>query len=93
MDHKEQYRYAVMSAQPQPYTGDFPVQIHYHFKLTGNQLDIDNHIYMVKLCADALVQCRVFPGDEQKYIGAITITAEKVPKGGGDEVVVEISPV
>lgn len=92
MQHKEQYQYAVMSARPKAYTGTFPVHIHYHFKTTGNQLDIDNYGYMAKLCADALVQLEVLPDDDQKYIAAVTTTAQKVKKGGDNEVVVTIKP-
>lgn len=90
MQHKQQWQLAVMVAKPETYEGAFPVHIHYHFKTIGNQLDIDNYGYMAKMVADALVQRGVLPDDDQKYIAAVTTTAEKVKKGGADEVEVEI---
>lgn len=91
-DHKDDYHFAVMSANPRPYTGPFPIHAHYHFKLRGNRLDISNHSYMLKMTEDGLVACGVIPDDSPKYINAITITAEKA-KDDEDEVVeVELSP-
>lgn len=92
MEHKELYQEAVLFSQVKPYTGSFPVHIHYHFKLTGTPLDIDNHSYMEKMLADALVANGVLPDDTQAYIGARTTTAEKIKKGEPDEVVIHISP-
>ena len=76
--------------RPQPFSGPYPVHIHYHFKLAGSRLDIDNHSYMGKLCLDALVAVGVLPGDEQKYVSGITITAEKIAKEHDNEVDVVI---
>jgi len=91
MRHKEEYQYAVLYAKIAPYSGLYPIHVHYHFKLRGSRLDIDNHVYMSKMVADALVACGVLAGDEQEYINGITITAEKAPKTGRDEVTVEFS--
>jgi len=77
------YHMAVLASQPQPYTGNFPVSCHYHFKLNGSRLDISNHAYMQKMIEDGLVACGVFPDDDQKYVASITTTAEYVPKGRG----------
>jgi Holliday junction resolvase RusA-like endonuclease len=90
MRHKEDYWYAVQEAKIAPYSGEYPIHVKYHFKLTGTPLDIDNHVYMAKMVADALVAAEIIPGDEQKYICAITVTAEKVKKGGVDVVDVEL---
>ena len=35
---------------------------------------------------DCLVECQVIPDDDQKYVGMISMTAEKVGKDGQDEV-------
>ena len=78
---KDDFHLAVMSANPKPYTGDFPIHAHYHFKLRGRGYDISNHAYMTKLLEDGLVACGVIPDDTPKYINAITITAEKAKKG------------
>ena len=45
---------------------------------------------MGKLCLDALVAVGVLPGDEQKYVSGITITAEKIAKEHDNEVDVVI---
>lgn len=88
-EHKNAYYLAVLSAKPKRYEGAFPVHCHYHFRLRGTQLDIVNHSYMVKMGEDALVAAGVLPGDDPKYVGRITITAEKVGKGEEEDVVVE----
>lgn len=89
--HKEAYQCAVMCARPQPYSGPFPVHCHYHFRLTGNRLDVSNHAYMLKMTEDALVACGVFPDDTPEFISGVSVTAEHVKKGAGDdEVVVSI---
>lgn len=46
---------------------------------------------MSKMVADSLVVAGIIPGDEQEYISAITITAEKVGKGARDEVEVSLT--
>lgn len=91
MRHKDEYQIAVLASKIARYEGSYPIHIKYHFKLTGSRLDIDNHVYMGKMVADALVACGVIPGDEQEYIGAMTITAEKLPKGESNQVEVEFS--
>lgn len=93
MEHKEAYWCAVLEAKIDRYEGLYPVHVHYHFKLRGTPLDIDNHAYMAKMMADSLVAAEVIPGDEQEYIGAITITAEKVGKVGRNEVNISLDPV
>lgn len=93
MRHKEEYQWAVLEAKVPVWEGGFPVHIHYHFKLTGSRLDIDNHAYMEKMIADALVANGVLPDDTQEYIGAKTTTAEKLPKGESNRVEVTIVPV
>jgi hypothetical protein len=93
MEHKEAYWCAVLEAKIDRYEGPYPIHVHYHFKLHGTPLDIDNHVYMAKMVADSLVVAGIIPGDEQEYIGAITITAEKVRKGGTDEVEVSLTPL
>ncbi len=90
-EHKDDYHFAVMSVNPKPYTGQFPIHVHYHFKLHGKPLDIANHAYMQKMVEDGLVACGVIPDDTQKYVNAITITAEPAKKGEDDVVVVELS--
>jgi hypothetical protein len=92
MSHKDAYYYAVLEARLLQYEGPYPIHIHYYFKLRGAPLDIDNHVYVSKMVADSLVAAQVIPGDEQEYIGAVTITAEKVGKGARDEVLVEFAP-
>ena len=74
------------------YEGNFPVKCHYHFKLSGPQLDISNHAYMVKMVEDALVANGVIPEDDQKYVSEIRVTAEKVKKTALNEVDVTIKP-
>lgn len=91
--HKDEYYMAVLSKRPAPYTGPFPVRIHYHFKLAGKQLDIDNHGYMEKMLADSLVHVGVLPDDTPQYIGAKLTTASKAKKGEYDTVEVTITAV
>lgn len=89
--HKDMYRLAVMCVPTvRAYEGTYPVQMRYHFRLHGSRLDISNHAYMLKMVEDALVQCGVIPGDDQKYVAGVTITAERADF---DEVDVEILPV
>ena len=88
--HKDNYHLAVLASKPEPWTGDFPVHVHYHFKLRGNRLDISNHAYMQKMVEDGLVACGVLPDDDQKYVSGITVTAEQIKKGEDDEVVIII---
>ena len=88
--HKDMYRLAVMCAPTvRPYEGTYPVKMHYHFRIQGSRLDISNHAYMLKMVEDGLVQCGVIPGDEQKYVAEISMTAEKADF---DEVDVTITP-
>jgi len=91
MQHKEDYYYSVLEAEPKPWTGDFPIKCHYHFRLRGSRLDISNHAYMLKMIEDALVLAEVIPGDEPKYVSQISITAEKVGKDEDETVTVELS--
>ena len=88
---KDDYHFAVMSVQPKPYTGNFPIHVHYHFKLHGRRYDISNHAYMLKMTEDGLVACGVIPDDTPKYINAITITAEKAKEDEDEVVEVELS--
>lgn len=88
--HKDEYYLSVLSANPQPYAGPFPAAFHYHFRLHGSKLDISNHAYMLKMVEDALVACGVIPADDQKYVGRITISAERADQ---DEVDVTITPL
>lgn len=90
--HKDQYFYAVLAHKPPVYTGTYPVHAHYHFRLHGSRLDISNHAYMLKMTEDALVAAGILPGDEQKYVGQITITAERITDGC-DEVEVILQPL
>lgn len=90
--HKEHWRWALLTLQPQPYQGEYPVACHYHFRLVGNRYDVSNHAYMMKMAEDALVTQGVIPDDTQRYVAAITITAEKLPRGGANEVVIGIEP-
>lgn len=89
MRHKEAYFYAIKEAKIAPWQGLYPVHVKYHFKLKGTPLDIDNHVYMAKMVLDSLVAAEIIPGDDQTYVSAITITAEKIKKGEPD--VVEVS--
>lgn len=93
MRHKAEYQMAVLASKIDRYEGEYPLHIHYHFKLTGTPLDIDNHAYMEKMVADALVANGVIPDDTQQYIGARTTTAEKLKKGEMDMVEVELIPM
>jgi len=87
--HKEKYHWAVLAGKPKPYTGDFPVHCHYHFRVHGTPLDQSNYGYMLKLVEDGLVQAGVLPGDDPKYVASLTITSEK---DKADEVDVTITP-
>jgi hypothetical protein len=89
MRHKDEYQMAVLASKIDRYEGLYPIHVKYHFKLTGSRLDIDNHVYMSKMTADALVACGVIGGDEQDFISAMTITAEKLKKGEDEVVEVE----
>jgi len=88
---KDDYHFAVMSVNPPPYQGKFPVQVHYHFCLQGKPLDISNYSYMTKLIEDSLVACGVLPDDNPKYVRSITITAQPNKKGEDDVVEIHIS--
>lgn len=88
--HKEMYYLATLSAKPKPYTGTFPVHMHYHFRLHGKPLDISNHAYMQKMVEDSLVHLGVLPDDTPQYVAGITITAEK---DQSDEVDITITPI
>lgn len=72
--------------------GEYPVKMHYHFRLPGKQLDISNHAYMQKMVEDGLVNAGVIPGDEPRYVCDLRITAEQIGKDEEGEVLVEISP-
>lgn len=89
-EHKRQYHFAVLAGKPKPYTGTFPVHMSYHFRLHGTRLDTSNHAYMQKMVEDGLVAAGILPGDEPKYVGAITITGSK---DEADEVDIEIHPL
>lgn len=80
-EHKEDWYYSVLEAKPQRYQGEYPVEMHYHFKTSGSPLDISNHAYMLKMCEDALVHCKVLPDDTQQYVGWLSTSAEKVKNG------------
>lgn len=89
--HKDDYHLAVLCAGvAEPYSGTFPVHVHYHFRLHGTPLDISNHAYMLKMVEDGLVARGILPGDEPKYVARISVTAEK---DKADEVDVTITPV
>jgi hypothetical protein len=91
--HKDDYRLTVLCVpEVRPYEGEYPVHIHYHFRLAGSKLDISNHAYMIKMLEDALVACGVIPDDDQQYVGMISVTSERVAKGEYDEVDVELIP-
>lgn len=91
--HKNDYRLAVMCVPGlKPFTGQYPVHMSYHFRLSGTALDISNHAYMQKMVEDGLVACGVIPDDSPKYVGQITMTGEKVPNDQFDEVDVTITP-
>lgn len=89
--HKQDYAIAVMASHPKPWTGDFPVSVHYHFRLKGTALDISNHAYMLKMVEDGLVACGVFPDDTPQYVASINVTGEKI-KTGDEVVTVTIKP-
>jgi len=88
-EHREDWYYAVLESKPKKYTGEFPVEMHYHFKTCGSKLDISNHGYMLKMCEDALVHCGVLPDDTQEYVSKISITAEQIKKG--EKQIVEVT--
>jgi len=89
-EHKEDWHYAVMEAKIPKYKGSYPVEMHYHFRVNGSQLDISNHAYMLKMCEDALVHNKIITDDTQEYISKVSITAQKQKKGLPDVVEVEI---
>lgn len=93
--HKASYQMAVRASKPrpQPFSGPYPVHVHYHFKLAGPRLDMSNHSYMLKMVEDGLVHCGVLPGDEPKYVGSYSVSGEKIDKAGANEVVVEINSI
>ncbi|MGK7870856.1 hypothetical protein [Falsiroseomonas sp. E2-1-a20] len=76
-EHKAELYISVLAAGLNRYVGPFPVHIHYHFAMTGKPLDITNHAYMVKLLEDGMVHAGVIPGDEQKFVGSVTISARR----------------
>jgi hypothetical protein len=88
--HKEEYYYAVMAAKISRYPGPYPVAMHYHFRLHGTRLDVSNHAYMLKMTEDALVHAKVIEEDNPKYVGRITVTAEKAAKDADETVTVTI---
>lgn len=91
-EYKEQYAWAVAEADPEPWTGPWPVAMHYHFRIKGSRLDVSNHAYMLKMVEDGLVATGVLPDDTPQYIARVTITAEKADKDADDEVDIHISP-
>lgn len=88
-EHKDDWYFSVLETKPKKYKGDFPIEMHYHFKTSGSPLDISNHAYMVKMCEDALVACKVIPDDTQEYVSKISITAEQIKKG--EKQIVEVT--
>lgn len=90
MRHKEDYAWAVKESGVGKWCGTFPVAMHYHFRVKGSRLDVSNHAYMLKMTEDALVYNETLPGDDPKYVGRITITADKAEKDEPDTVEVTI---
>lgn len=83
---------AVLASQIAPYSGSFPVDCRYHFKLKGPLLDSSNTSFLQKLVEDGLVQAGVLPEDNRKYVRWVSCLSDKAAKGEFDSVEVEISP-
>lgn len=85
--------WAVLEAKPQPYTGEFPVDCRYHFKLHGRQLDSSNTAFLMKLVEDGLVHACVLPDDCRQYVRWVSVLSSKAKKTEPQVVEVELSPV
>ena len=82
----------VMAQQIEPWTGDFPVNVSYHFKLHGKPLDSSNAYFLAKLVEDGLVRSGFIPDDSREYVKWNAVLADKVAKDLPQEVVIHISP-
>ena len=82
----------VIASNIKPYTGPFPVDCSYHFKLKGKLLDSSNTIFMQKLVEDGLVRAGVLPDDSRTYVRWVGALSDKAAKGEDNIVTVEFSP-
>jgi hypothetical protein len=87
---KQDWHYAVMEANPEPWDGSYPVDVLYQYHLKGKQIDSTNAGFMTKALEDALVNAGVFPDDNPHFVRRSTNETNKSTKG--DYVVVTITP-
>lgn len=86
---KQAWHWSVVDAKPPKWTGGFPVDIRYTYKMHGKAMDSTNATFMGKALEDALVQYGVLPNDNPKYVAW---SCHKTVQSKADEVVIEISP-
>lgn len=65
---KQEWHMAVYDAQPPKWTGNFPVDVRYTYRMHGKAMDSTNAVFMGKALEDALVEYGVIPGDDPKYV-------------------------
>ena len=92
-DLKQEWHMAVIDAKPPKWTGSFPVDIFFHYRLKGRMIDSTNAGFMSKACEDALVSYGVFPDDNPKFIRRSTNQTDQDLKAKYDTVEVTISPI
>lgn len=89
---KQEWHKAVLDAKPKPWTGEYPVDVLYHYHLNGKAIDSTNAGFMTKALEDALVAAGVFPDDNPLFVRRSTNETGKAEKGEFDTVTVTITP-
>lgn len=82
----------VLVERLEPYSGPFPIDCYYHFKLHGKQLDSSNTAFLMKLVEDGLVRSGFIPDDSPKYVRWTACRSDKAKKGERQVVEVVIAP-
>jgi len=91
-ESKQAWHYAVLEAKPPRWTGPFPVDVLYQYRLTGKPIDSTNAGFMTKALEDALVAVGVFPDDNPLFVRRSTNETGRAEKGALATVEVTIMP-
>ncbi len=89
---KQEWHMAVIDAKPPKWTGSYPVDVLYEYRLNGKAIDSTNAGFMTKALEDALVAFGVFPDDNPHFVRRSTNETGKAEKGQLDQVTVTITP-
>jgi hypothetical protein len=90
---KQEWHYAVLEANPEPWDGPYPVDILFHYRLRGKRIDSTNAGFMSKALEDALVTAGVLPDDNPHFVRRSCNQTDQDLKAEYDTVEVTISTV